>query len=290
MTTDHAAMTAWAERFARATATVLPQAGDLAWLLRQSVHTHFQRLTLLPVFGLAGVPLRVLDVGAGTGAMCLDLAWATGGAARITAIDHDAHGLALLGDMAGQLGCDIETRQGDAYALPAEPQSQDLTLCRFLFQHLERPAEALREMIRVTAPGGRVVVMDVDDGAWISWPDEVPELRRLNDAVRALQASVGAGRLVGRQLYGLFRAAGLAEVQVLAVPRVRLGTSHGRSAEIEAHQKEFYLTQRDRLIAAGLIDDAGFDAAMRALDAGFAQDEFGFACEFVALGRVAAAG
>ncbi|OYW05558.1 MAG: SAM-dependent methyltransferase, partial [Acidiphilium sp. 37-67-22] len=235
-------------------------------------------------------PLRVLDVGAGTGAMCLDLAWATGGAARITAIDHDAHGLALLGDMAGQLGCDIETRQGEAYALPAAPQSQDLTLCRFLFQHLERPAEALREMIRVTAPGGRVVVMDVDDGAWISWPDEAPELRRLNDAVRALQASVGAGRLVGRQLYGLFRAAGLAEVQVLAVPRVRLGTSHGRSAEIEAHQKQFYLTQRDRLIAAGLIDDAGFDAAMHALDAGFAQDEFGFACEFVALGRVAAAG
>ena len=286
MTADNAALVAWTARAAQATRALLPKGGDLAWLLRQSMHTHFQRLAVLPVFGLSRGPVRVLDVGAGTGALCLDLAWMCGPEARITAVDNDAHGLSLLRDLATTLHLAVDARPGDAYALPVDSASQDLTLSRFLFQHLERPEAALAEMVRVTAPGGRVAVMEVDDGAWFSYPDEPPPLERLNGAVRQLQASVGAGRQVGRRLYRMFRAAGLADLQVLAVPRVRLGLTYGRDSELETHQKDFYLNQRDRLIGAGLMTADEFDEAMHALDASFAADDFGFACEFVAIGRV----
>lgn len=282
-------MALWTRQVEAATRRLLPRGGELKWLLRQSMHTHMQRLAVLPAFGLRRGAVRVLDVGAGTGAMCLDVAWACGPEARVVAVDNDARGLALLREMSSALGCAVEGRQGEAYRLPVETASQDLTLSRFVFQHLERPESALAEMVRVTAPGGRVAVLDVDDGAWLSHPAAAPEVVELNAAVRRLQGQVGAGRQVGRELYRMFRAAGLAEIQVLAVPRVQLGTYHGRDAELEAHQKEFYLGFRDRLIAAGLMTAAGFEAAMTVLEAGFANDDFGFACEFLAIGRVAAA-
>lgn len=286
---DAAAMAAWTRRVEAATRRLLPRGGELAWLLRQSMHTHMQRLAVLPAFGLAPGDVRVLDVGAGTGAMCLDMAWACGPEARIVAVDSDERSIALLQEMASMLGCRVESRHGEACRLPVDSASQDLTVCRFLFQHLEEPAMALAEMVRVTAPGGRVAVMDVDDGAWLAHPAEAPALDRLNEAVRRLQASGAAGRQVGRELYRMFRSAGLSELQVLAVPRVRLGTYYGRDAELEAHQAEFYLNYRDRLIAAGLMTARGFDEAMLALEQSFANDDFGFACEFVATGRVPAA-
>ncbi|MFT2094108.1 class I SAM-dependent methyltransferase [Acidiphilium multivorum] len=124
MTADNAALVAWTARVAQATRKLLPKGGDLAWLLRQSMHTHFQRLAVLPVFGLSRGPVRVLDVGAGTGALCLDLAWMCGPEARITAVDNDAHGLSLLRDLAAALHLAVDARLADAYALPVESASQ----------------------------------------------------------------------------------------------------------------------------------------------------------------------
>lgn len=286
MIIDNAAMTNWTRRVADATGALLPEAGSLAWLLRQSLHTHIQRLAILPALRLGPGPQRILDVGAGTGAMCLDMAWASGHEAQFLAVDRDQQAIDLLQKLALMLQCRIETRQGEVCRLPVETSSQDLTICRFLFQHLDSPAIALDEMVRVTAPGGRIAVIDVDDGAWLSEPAESPALRRLNEAVGRLQSMHATGRHIGRKLYGLFRTAGLAELQILAVPRIRLGTYFGRDPAMESHQKEFYLNHRDRLMTAGLLTAETFEEGISALEDTFTADEFGFACEFLAIGRV----
>ncbi len=283
---DAAATQKWMGRLREATSAISPNSGALDWLLRQTIHTHMHRIAVLPAFGLTRGTIRVLDVGAGTGALCLDIAWLCGPEARIIAVDRDAQSIALLQDLAARLGCTIESRLGEAYRLPVESASQDLTVCRFLFQHLDQPAAALAEMIRVTAPGGRVAVMDVDDGAWLSYPGEAPVLEQLNEAIRLWQASIGAGRQIGRRLYHLFRSAGLTELQVLSVPRVRLGTYYGRNHELEAHHKAYYLNYRDPLIGAGLITAAAFDAAIAALERSMNDDDFGFSSDFIAIGRV----
>ena len=54
----------------------------------------------------------------------------------------------------------VEWRQGDVYALPFESDRFDIVTCRFAFHHLENPAAALREMVRVCKPGGSIVVCD----------------------------------------------------------------------------------------------------------------------------------
>lgn len=53
-----------------------------------------------------------------------------------------------------------EWRVGDACQAPYPDGSFDIVTCRFAFHHLEKPALAFAEMVRLAAPGGRVVVCD----------------------------------------------------------------------------------------------------------------------------------
>ena len=283
---DTAAMQSWMTQVRNATQAVLPEGGDLAWLLRQSIHTNAQRLTVLPVFNMTPKPFRVLDVGAGTGAMSLDLAWMLEKQARVVAVDSDARCIALLQQLSSKLGYDVEGRLGDAYHLPVDTASQDLTISRLVLQHLDRPADALQEMIRVTAPGGLIAVLDVDDDAKLSESEEPPALAKLNDATNRLQAASGGNRRIGRHLYRLFREAGLSNIQVLAMPRIHLGTYYGRAPEIEQHQRDLYLSRRDEMIAQGFITASEFDAGIEVLAETSSRDDFGFATEFLAMGRI----
>ena len=47
---------------------------------------------------------------------------------------------------------------GSCYSLPLKTSSVDMVVCRWLFEHLERPEEALRELARVLRPGGFLYV------------------------------------------------------------------------------------------------------------------------------------
>jgi len=49
---------------------------------------------------------------------------------------------------------------GDVTALPYPDGSFDIVTCRYAFHHFPNPLAVLREMRRVCAPGGRVVVID----------------------------------------------------------------------------------------------------------------------------------
>src|SRR5215471_1345325 len=54
----------------------------------------------------------------------------------------------------------VSWRQGDVYSLPYEDASFTIVVTRFSFHHFLDPAAVLREMVRVCAPEGRIVVVD----------------------------------------------------------------------------------------------------------------------------------
>jgi ubiquinone/menaquinone biosynthesis C-methylase UbiE len=54
----------------------------------------------------------------------------------------------------------VAWHRGDAYALPFPDGAFDIVSCRYAFHHMQEPARALAEMVRVARPGGRVVVCD----------------------------------------------------------------------------------------------------------------------------------
>ncbi len=278
----------WTRRVVEASSACLAASGSVEWLLRQSLHTQMQRLAILPALidGLA--PECVLDVGAGTGALSLDLAWKLGSRVQIVAVDTDAQALSVLGCLNNQLGMAIQCVIGSVFALPVARASHDLCISRFLLQHLDHPLKALLAMRQVTRPGGRIAIMEVDDGARLDFPPPEVVVVHLQEVIRQYQQQQGGDRLIGRRLYGLFRAAGLINIQVLAIPRVELGDSTERNPVLEAQEREWYLTYRKPLVQAGLLSQSKFDQALKALESTYTQNRFRYASEFLALGQVPA--
>jgi len=60
-------------------------------------------------------------------------------------------------------GGKAEFKIGDAYNLPHEGDFADLVMCQTLLMHLERPKEAIEEMIRVLKPGGLFMCKEPDN-------------------------------------------------------------------------------------------------------------------------------
>jgi S-adenosylmethionine-dependent methyltransferase len=112
-----------------------------------------------PLVG-AGTPLRVLDVGGGSGMFAVPLARL---GHDVTVVDPSADALATLrrrADTAGA-GARVHGVQGDGdllhEAVPADG-GYDLALCHYVLEVVDDPAVTLGEIGRVVRPGGQVSV------------------------------------------------------------------------------------------------------------------------------------
>lgn len=162
---------------------------------------------------------RVLDLGCGPGSDTIPLADLVGDTGQVHGADFDPEMVEEANARATAAGLDerVRHRQADAAELPFDDDFFDACRSERLFQHLPDPAAGLAEMIRVTGPGGRMVVLDTDYGS-VSIASEVPEVeRRVAEHYRSMMNSPFAARL----LYRSFKAAGLDDVSVEIVP-VRL--------------------------------------------------------------------
>jgi ubiquinone/menaquinone biosynthesis C-methylase UbiE len=127
---------------------------EIAALMRQSGEA------LVKSLGIT-TPLRVLDLGCGDGTTAVPLAQ-TG--AEVVGIDI-AENLVVAGNKrAAEMGLNrLKFQEGDACDLEGvSDHSFDLTLTVFGAMFAPRPFDVAKEMVRVTKPGGRIVM-----GNWI---------------------------------------------------------------------------------------------------------------------------
>ncbi len=97
---------------------------------------------------------RVLDVACGTGILAREIARRIGSAGRVVGVDPSAGMIAV----AKRLAPAIEWREGVAESLPYPDQSFDVVVSQFGLMFFTDRRQALREMLRVLAPGGRLAV------------------------------------------------------------------------------------------------------------------------------------
>ena len=94
-------------------------------------------------------PARVLDAGCGSGRNMVELARL----GRVTGVELSKTSVSLA--RARQVGDVIE---GSVLAMPFEPDSFDLAVSLDVIEHLQEDLDALRELRRVVAPGGSLLV------------------------------------------------------------------------------------------------------------------------------------
>ncbi|MGH7046099.1 MAG: methyltransferase domain-containing protein [Stellaceae bacterium] len=153
----------------------------------------------------------VLEVGCGSGVIMRELARRTGGANRLIGRDMSSYLLGEARALARREGLldRIDFGEGRAEALPLADGAVDVALSSTVFE--EGDADLmLREIVRVTRPGGRVgiVVRAVDMPFWVNLPLD-PALKAKVDAPNMIGGGMAPKGVADASLYRRLRALGL---------------------------------------------------------------------------------
>jgi ubiquinone/menaquinone biosynthesis C-methylase UbiE len=157
---------------------------------------------------------RILDVACGTGAVASVALREIGSEGSVVGIDRSPEMLAV----ARRKMPDIDWREGRAEALPFADDSFDAVFCQFGLMFFDDRSQALREMLRVLRPGGRVTLA-VWDGlerspAYTALIELVEQQLGL-DAGKPIRSAFALGDLAAMR--ALLEDAGFASVAVDSV-------------------------------------------------------------------------
>ena len=158
-----------------------------------------------------GPGCRVLDVACGTGVLAREAALRLGGDGFVAGLDVSPGMLTV----ARQLAPQVAWREGAAESLPYEDDSFDVVVSQFGLMFFQDRVGALREMMRVLAPDGRITIAvweSLDNSE--AYPIEVALLERLagRPAADALRAPFVLGDRAA--LAALFQDAGVESVEI----------------------------------------------------------------------------
>lgn len=196
------------------------------------MHRHFRAMaavynSLLNDAGLLPGD-RMLDLGCGSGTHFDWIATLIGRDGHITGLDPDEQNLAIARERIADANYRerVELVQGHlTERLPFENGRFDIVWCAGSLQYVPDPRAAIREMMRVVRPGGRVAVQDVEMASMLLGP--IPD-----DLLIALKSSLPRGYttgdehhdfvdwLIGHKLRSYFFQVGLREVRGVLRTRV----------------------------------------------------------------------
>jgi SAM-dependent methyltransferase len=221
---------------------------------------------------------RLLEVGSGTGLLCRKLAPALEPDGRVVGIDLSAvmatTARRLAAGRQGRQGaeCRVQFAAGQAQALPFAGRTFEAAFAARLLLHVQDAPEVVREMARVVAPGGRVVLLDWD---WETVAVDHPNRELTRRILHWRCDHQGIDNWRGRQLLGLARTAGLVDVVV-------------RVSAVLARDENSALTlslwhAADNARDAGAISGAEHSSWTAVLHQSIAEDRFCAAIDYFAV-------
>ncbi len=220
----------------------------------------------------------VIDVGAGSGIVSVELAARVAPGGRVFAVDRSeallAHARAAAS--AAGVGHVIDFRIADGGALPFGQAAFDAACAHWVLTHVDEPGAVITEMKRVTRRGGRVMCVELDWETMIVHPAPVAPTRRILHHAQSRQVDAWCGR----RLSPLFREAGFRDVVV--EPIVDLDEGNGDRAWLE-----FLLERATNAVAGKVITEQEGRRWTERLEEAFAAGRFFFAVtQFAVMGRV----
>ncbi|AXS82107.1 class I SAM-dependent methyltransferase [Marinobacter sp. Arc7-DN-1] len=195
-----------------------------------------------PMMSMAGIKAdqRVLDIGAGTGIVALEVARKLGEQGEVVGIDLSDGMLATAKEKAEKAGLAGTVRflKMDAEALEFDANSFDSVLSLYALRHFPNPEKAVSEIHRVLKPGGKAVVAVGSRPELLSKDGMAAVVRKIGSVIR---------RLTGRELAA---CEFLDELVNKHIPE----SANSETAEWTGHRHGFTGSVRDLLEAAGFTD------------------------------------
>lgn len=107
--------------------------------------------------------------------------------------------------------------QGTVMSMDFPDDTFDFAFVRLLFEHLEDPVGAAKEIIRVLKPGGTLVVAEGDFAVNIITDPHIAEVQPLREKLMKMHHSQGGNVMMGRGLWRVLKKAGLENLDLEAV-------------------------------------------------------------------------
>jgi SAM-dependent methyltransferase len=159
---------------------------------------------------------RALDAGCGPGLLAETLAELVGSSGQVTGLDLSSERLAVARERCLHRP-NLRFLQTDISNTGLAEGSFDYTWSQFVFQYLGQRKPALEELVRVTRPGGKVVVSEIDGLGLQNWPFS-EALHEGTLRIANVLATHGFDLFVGRKMHGEFLEVGLRDVRVHLLP------------------------------------------------------------------------
>lgn len=123
----------------------------------------------------------------------------------------------------------------------------DVVYARFLFQHLLDPLAAAREIRRILKPGGRLIVLDIDDGLFGLFQPTILGLEAIVSGFGQAQAERGGNRHIGRDLWTILDKSGYCDIDIEVL------ASHSGRSGIEPFMQQLDADRFESLVVGQQI-------------------------------------
>lgn len=203
--------------------------------------------------------MKILEVGCGTGYFSRYLSKGTSGVSY-TGLDRDAGFIAAAKPVHGDNTCSHLV--GSAYELPFADDSFDGVISHTFFNCADKPKEAIREMLRVCRPGGRVSTVASMSLTYETWhrgfyPPEctwVEKIQSFQGRMQKVLAELGCGTMdynrgfAASKLPRFFYVSGMTDIRICPLPRTFSLSNAAMPAEKKAaYVENLYLGEKKKI-------------------------------------------
>ena len=207
--------------------------GGLAGRERLRVLARAMHPTTSALFDRVGIAagMRCLDVGSGGGDVTRELARRVAPGGQAVGIDRDSTKVAIAREEArGDTDVVLEYREADVLTIELAPE-YDVIYARFLLTHMGDPGAVAARLAEGLAPGGVLIVEDIDHSGCFCHPSQVAYHRYVQLYTEAARAR-GADPDIGPRLPQLLVAAGCERIQVNVVQPAGM-TPEGHEGDVK---------------------------------------------------------